>query len=54
MAKKYRVERNGAAASSPFLLSRKGPATGGERAVPHGPDGKIIIAKRGPAAGSDR
>ena len=54
MAKKYRVERDGAAASPPFLLARKGPASGGERAVLHKPDGKIIIAKRGPAAGNDR
>ena len=53
MAKKYRVGRNGAAASLPFLLARKGPATGGERAVLHTPDGTIFVAKRGPAAGND-
>jgi hypothetical protein len=52
MAKKYWVERSGAAASAPFLLSLKGPADGG-RAVPRDRDGAISIAKRDrPAAGN--
>jgi hypothetical protein len=52
MAKKYGVGRSGAAASSPFLLSLKGPADG-ERAVLLDRAGAVSIAKRGrPAAGS--
>jgi hypothetical protein len=53
MAKKYGVGRSGAAASSSFLLSRKGPAEG-ERAVLQDGAGAISVAKRRPAAGNER
>ncbi|MEA3031905.1 MAG: hypothetical protein QOJ53_2237 [Sphingomonadales bacterium] len=53
MAKKYGVGRSGAVASSPFLLSLKGPAEG-ERAVLQNRDGAIFVAKRRPPAGNER